>query len=106
MFLSFYHYRHIMSSHNNSRLSFYTFLDYEVAKNIVLIINALICLSYPVNFAIYCGMSRLIIISIIFNTYNVFIMMSIVIVKSKSTHSQSVSDKVTYRSVEKWKCYP
>ena len=39
-------------------LSFYTFLDYEVAKNIVLIINALICLSYPVNFAIYCGMSR------------------------------------------------
>ena len=38
--------------------SFYTFLDYEVAKNIVLVINALICLSYPVNFAIYCGMSR------------------------------------------------
>ena len=38
--------------------SFYTFLDYDVAKNIVLIINALICLSYPVNFAIYCGMSR------------------------------------------------
>ena len=59
-----------MSSHNNLRLSFYTFLDYEVAKNIVLIINALICLSYPVNFAIYCGMSRLVIllIVIIFNT--------------------------------------
>ena len=37
-------------------------MDYEVAKNIVLIINALICLSYPVNFAIYCGMSRSIII--------------------------------------------
>ena len=47
------------SSSNGAFFSFYTFLDYDVAKNIVLIINALICLSYPVNFAIYCGMSRL-----------------------------------------------
>ena len=46
------------SSSNGAFFSFYTFLDYDVAKNIVLIINALICLSYPVNFAIYCGMSR------------------------------------------------
>lgn len=33
-------------------------LDYNIAKNIVLAINALICFSYPFNFAIYCGMSR------------------------------------------------
>ena len=33
-------------------------LDYDIAKDIVIIINVLICVSFPVNFAIYCGMSR------------------------------------------------
>ncbi|XP_037072830.1 sex peptide receptor-like [Pollicipes pollicipes] len=33
-------------------------LDYEVSKALVVIINFIISLSYPVNFAIYCGMSR------------------------------------------------
>ena len=35
-----------------------TFMDYHVVKNIILIINTFICFSYPLNFAIYCGMSR------------------------------------------------
>merc|ERR1719361_1062548 len=34
------------------------FLDYNLVSNIILFINAIICLSYPLNFAIYCGMSR------------------------------------------------
>jgi len=34
------------------------FLDYELVGNITLFINCIICLSYPLNFAIYCGMSR------------------------------------------------
>ena len=34
------------------------FLDYNLTKNIVLVINLCIYLSYPLNFAIYCGMSR------------------------------------------------
>jgi len=34
------------------------FLDYRLVGNIILFINVIICLSYPVNFAIYCGMSR------------------------------------------------
>jgi len=34
------------------------FLDYILVSNIILFINVIICLSYPVNFAIYCGMSR------------------------------------------------
>jgi len=34
------------------------FLDYELVGNITLFINCFICLSYPLNFAIYCGMSR------------------------------------------------
>ena len=33
-------------------------LDYELAGNICLIINAVICFCFPLNFAIYCGMSR------------------------------------------------
>ena len=33
-------------------------MDYTLAKNIVLVINLCICLSYPLNFGIYCGMSR------------------------------------------------
>jgi hypothetical protein len=40
-------------------LSFsFSFIDYNAVKNIILIINAFICFSYPLNFAIYCGMSR------------------------------------------------
>ena len=38
--------------------SVYEFMNYDVARDIVLFINTLICVSYPVNFAIYCGMSR------------------------------------------------
>ena len=34
------------------------FLDYNLVGNITLFINVIICLSYPLNFAIYCGMSR------------------------------------------------
>ena len=34
------------------------FLDYQLVNNIILFINVIICLSYPLNFAIYCGMSR------------------------------------------------
>ncbi len=34
------------------------FLDYSVAKLVILICNLCICLSYPLNFGIYCGMSR------------------------------------------------
>ena len=44
-----------------SKISFsfsFIVMDYNIAKNIVLVINAFICFSYPFNFAIYCGMSR------------------------------------------------
>jgi len=34
------------------------FLDYKLVGNIILFINVIICMSYPLNFAIYCGMSR------------------------------------------------
>ena len=34
------------------------FLDYQLANKIILFINVFISLSYPLNFAIYCGMSR------------------------------------------------
>lgn len=34
------------------------FLDYSAVKSIVLAVNLCMCLSYPLNFAIYCGMSR------------------------------------------------
>ena len=33
-------------------------LDYELAGDIVLFINAFTCLACPLNFAIYCGMSK------------------------------------------------
>ena len=36
----------------------FSFMDYDVAKSIILVINAFICFSFPLNFAIYCGMSR------------------------------------------------
>ncbi len=36
----------------------YDFLDYSLVKSAILIVNLCICLSYPLNFGIYCGMSR------------------------------------------------
>jgi len=49
------HHHHAIST---STPSIYPFMDYEVANTMVLVINTIICLSYPLNFAIYCGMSR------------------------------------------------
>ncbi|XP_064215211.1 sex peptide receptor isoform X2 [Tribolium castaneum] len=43
---------HIISS------TFIEFLDYYVANTLILFTNFFIILSYPINFAIYCGMSR------------------------------------------------
>lgn len=43
---------HIISS------TLYEFLDYYVANTLILFTNFFIILSYPINFAIYCGMSR------------------------------------------------
>lgn len=43
---------HIMSS------TIYDFLNYDLVKSTILIVNLCICLSYPLNFGIYCGMSR------------------------------------------------
>jgi neuromedin U receptor 1 len=43
---------HILSS------VFIEFLDYYVANTLILFTNFFIILSYPINFAIYCGMSR------------------------------------------------
>ncbi len=34
-------------------------MDYEKARATILILNVMLCSSYPLNFAIYCGMSRL-----------------------------------------------
>ena len=33
-------------------------MDYDLANYIVLTINTFMCLSSPINLAIYCGMSR------------------------------------------------
>ena len=33
-------------------------MDYELANYIVLTINTFMCLSSPINLAIYCGMSK------------------------------------------------
>ena len=33
-------------------------MDYDVAHSIVLIINSFMCLSSPLNLAVYCGMSN------------------------------------------------
>ena len=41
-----------------SYFSLVEFLDYQMANKIILFINVFISLSYPINFAIYCGMSR------------------------------------------------
>lgn len=43
---------HIISS------TIYEFLNYKVANTLILFTNFFIILSYPINFAIYCGMSR------------------------------------------------
>ncbi|XP_060520823.1 sex peptide receptor, partial [Cylas formicarius] len=43
---------HIISS------TFFEFLDYTVANTLIIFTNFFIILSYPINFAIYCGMSR------------------------------------------------
>ena len=34
------------------------FIDYELANTVTMFINTCIFLSYPINFGIYCGMSR------------------------------------------------
>ncbi|XP_023346096.1 sex peptide receptor [Eurytemora carolleeae] len=38
--------------------SLYEFLNYELVKKIIVLMNVGLCLSYPLNFGIYCGMSR------------------------------------------------
>ena len=38
--------------------SFVPLLDYEVATSICLVLNVIISLFFPLNFAIYCGMSQ------------------------------------------------
>ena len=38
--------------------TWYDFLNYQIIKSVVLVVNLLISLSYPLNFGIYCGMSR------------------------------------------------
>ena len=43
---------------HNVSSSIIEFLDYNLVHTATLIINLLICLSYPLNFGIYCGMSR------------------------------------------------
>ena len=34
------------------------FIDYDLANTVTMLINTCIFLSYPINFGIYCGMSR------------------------------------------------
>ncbi|XP_023321473.1 sex peptide receptor [Eurytemora carolleeae] len=48
----------VMSALHTISSSVHEFMNYELARDIVLFIDTTICLSYPVNFAIYCGMSR------------------------------------------------
>lgn len=43
---------HIISS------SVVEFLNYDIANKLILFTNFFIIVSYPINFAIYCGMSR------------------------------------------------
>ena len=38
------------------------FIDYELANTVTMFINTCIFLSYPINFGIYCGMSRWILV--------------------------------------------
>ena len=50
---------HTISSTISSMISSsMDFMDYNLTNNIILVINLCIYLSYPLNFAIYCGMSR------------------------------------------------
>ena len=37
----------------------HSFMDYDIGKNVILVINLLICLLDPVKLGIYCSMSRL-----------------------------------------------
>ena len=39
-------------------ISVYEFLDYETVNLIVIVLNTVIVASFPLNFGIYCGMSR------------------------------------------------
>ena len=56
---TFDNYLHMFKySFNSVPFSVFDFMDYNLAKKIVLMINLCICLSYPLNFGIYCGMSR------------------------------------------------
>merc|ERR1719507_1972905 len=48
----------VISALHTISSSLVEFLDYQLVNNIILFINVIICLSYPLNFAIYCGMSR------------------------------------------------
>jgi neuromedin U receptor 1 len=61
MVITALHMVHVMDLFASFQLNFscrFNFMNYYVAKNIVLVSNAIICFSYPLNFAIYCGMSR------------------------------------------------
>lgn len=48
----------ITALHVISSLFLYNFLDYRIANLCILFANFFLILSYPVNFALYCGMSR------------------------------------------------
>ena len=48
------------------------FLDYKLVGNIILFINVIIYTSYPLNFAIYCGMSRFALYMIQVTKKNIF----------------------------------
>ena len=38
--------------------SLFSFMDYDITRNIIILINLLVCLLNPMKLAIYCGMSR------------------------------------------------
>lgn len=48
----------ITSLHVFASMKIITFLDYRLANLCILLLNFFLILSYPVNFALYCGMSR------------------------------------------------
>lgn len=48
----------ITSLHVFSSMKLIDFLDYRIANLCILLLNFFLILSYPVNFALYCGMSR------------------------------------------------
>ena len=49
---------HLYYDYEVSLSSFVPLLDYEVATSICLVLNVIISLFFPLNFAIYCGMSQ------------------------------------------------